>query len=529
MISRSLYPDLEDLSPIIPSDPFCGNLEDRPARPRILYLASEISRISPFMNSGAHRLRVKSGGLADISATLVDNLIHDGADVHLAIPNYRNIFGKGEPDANDSAICHVPESRIYLTEDSALYRRTGIYHGGPDEIRGAAIAFQREVINHIIPQVRPDIVHCNDWMTGLIPAACKKMGIKTVFSIHNVHRGATSLAEIESKGINVNDFWNLLHYENYPTSFEDCYYCNPIDLLSSAIQNADYVNTMSSAFLEEVIHNKHGGIPPSVQSDLRVKVDSGYASGIINDSNHSYDPIVDNALAMRYDHVGYWHGKSENKRSLQERLGLNVNNNAPVFFWPSSLVPGQKDCQLLTEILFRITEVYRKDGLQLVAVGDGSFKRRFYEIVARHSIRDRVAIIDSDEDLTRLGFEGSDFVLMPSSSEPWDYPLMIGAFCGALPITHNNGGLHDAVHQLSADLNTGNGFVFNHLDSRGMRGAIDQAMAFHRCKKDIREATVLRIMRESARRFSTDVICGKYLEIYQKLAQDKFRTTTYAS
>jgi ADP-glucose type glycogen/starch synthase len=529
MIARSRHPDLkdlEDLSPVIPSAPLRETLAGRTTRPRILYLTPEISRISPLMCPGAERLRVKSGGLADISATLLENLIRDGADIHLAIPNYRNAFRNGEPEGSASTICHVPGSRIHLAEDCAFYRRSGAYHGSPDEIRNAAIAFQREVINHIIPQVRPDIVHCNDWMTGLIPAACRKLGIKTLFSIHNIHRESTTLAEIEGKGIDATEFWDLLHYQHYPGSFGECYHRNPIDLLSSAIRNADHVSTVSPTFLEEIIQDKHGRLPPSIQWDLRVKIDSGYASGILNAPDDSYNPAQDCALAARYDHASHRQGKSVNKRKLQERVGLKVDGNAPVFLWPSRLDPVQKGCQLLTEILFRITEDYRREGLQLVTVGDGCFQRHFHDIVNGHGLRDRVAIMAFDEDLARLAYGGSDFVLMPSSYEPCGLPQMIGTRYGSLPIAHNTGGLHDTVHPLSGDLGTGDGFLFDHFDPNGLRWAIDQAMAFHRFPEHIREAAVSRIMRESSGLFSAGAMSGEYSAIYRKLAEDKSHKTT---
>ena len=487
-------------------------------KPRILYVTPEISRISPLMCQKGERLRVKSGGLADVSATLIEYLIQDGADVHLAIPNYRNIF-QGDGSKNDiSATCIHPKSRIHLAEDCAFYRCAGAYHGNADQLRGAAIAFQREVINHIIPRVRPDIVHCNDWMTGLIPAACKKLGIKTLFSIHNIHRESTTLAEIESKGIDVSEFWDLLHYVHYPNSFEDAYHHNPIDLLSSGMKNADFVSTVSPTFLEEITHNRHGRIPPSIQWDLREKTDSGYASGILNAPDPSYNPALDAALFENYTHAQVWCGKSKNKRALQRQLNLLEKANAPILFWPSRLDPVQKGCQLLAEILYSITADYHAENLQIVMVADGIFKNHFHEIVSQHGLQDRVAIMDFNEDLARLAFGGSDFVLMPSSYEPCGLPQMIGPRYGTLPIAHNTGGLRDTVTQFSDDFGTGNGFVFEYFDACGLRWAIDQAMAFHNSHKDIREATISRVMRESLNYFSTEIMCAKYSDIYQKLA-----------
>jgi starch synthase/alpha-amylase len=131
-----------------------------------------------------------------------------------------------------------------------------------------------------------------------------------------------------------------------------------------------------------------------------------------------------------------------------------------------------------------------------------------------------------DEDLARLAYGGSDFVLMPSSYEPCGLPQMIGTRYGALPIAHNTGGLHDTVHPLSGDLGTGDGFLFDHFDPNGLRWAIDQAMAFHRFPEHIREAAVSRIMRESAGLFSAGAMTGEYSAIYRKLVEDKSHKTT---
>jgi starch synthase len=96
---------------------------------------------------------------------------------------------------------------------------------------------------------------------------------------------------------------------------------------------------------------------------------------------------------------------------------------------------------------------------------------------------------------------------------------MIGPRYGTLPIAHNTGGLRDTVTQLSDDYSTGNGFVFDYFDASGLRWAIDQAMAFHNSHREIREATISRIMRESANNFSTEIMCEKYSDIYQKLSK----------
>lgn len=488
------------------------------SRPRILFLTPEISQVPSGMCNGAEHIRAKAGGMADISASLVSQLYGQDADVHLAVPHYRNLFKNNQENSTDEPKSLSSNSRVYLAEDDAFHQHISAYHG---DLHAASLAFQREVINHIIPSVKPDIVHCNDWMTGLIPAACKKLGIKTIFTIHNIHRERTTLAEIQNFGIDPSEYWEKLYYDHANYSFDESYHHNTIDMLSSAIINADYVTTVSPTFLQEIIHGTHGELPDSVKSDLFTKIDVGYAKGILNAPDPSFAPNHDKVITQKYSYDTHQESKRINKSSLQEKLGLRINNEAPILFWPSRLDPIQKGCQLLTDILFQTLSDYDDVDLQLVIVGDGSFQGHFHDIVEKHQLHDRVAVRDFDESLSRLAFAGSDFVLMPSSFEPCGLPQMIGAFYGTLPIVHNTGGLHDTVEMLENEYTEGNGIVFDHFDSNGLRWAIDRAMDFYRAPDDIKKATITRVMSEANIRFSNEAMFQEYADAYTKLASDK--------
>lgn len=492
-----------------------------PPNPRILFVTPEISHVGPEMCSGAEYIRAKAGGMADVSATLVAQLQNQGADVHLAIPHYRNLFNGDHTDSPVVHHCNKESSRVHLAEDSAFYGQVSAYHG---DLRGAALAFQREVINHIIPLVKPDIVHCNDWMTAFIPAACKKLGIRTIFTIHNIHRERTTLAEIEYRGIDVSDFWEKLHYEGYPYSFDQSYHHNAIDPLASAIINADHVTTVSPTFLREITAGRHGDLPEWVKDDLRTKMEAGYARGILNSPDPSYDPGTDPAITQNYRAANHQNAKSFNKVVLQKELGLTGDYQAPLLFWPSRLDPIQKGCQLLTEILYAIMRDYENDNLQLVVVGDGPFQSHFREIVVRHGLEHRIAIADFDETLSRRAFASSDYVLMPSSFEPCGLPQMIGARYGCLSIVHNTGGLHDTIDHCNGDGTEGNGFVFNNYDSNGLRWAIDRAMDFHHLPVTTKEAAISRVMIEARTRFDKDRMFRSYSQAYAKLAKDRALT-----
>lgn len=465
----------------------------------------------------AGRLKAKAGGLADVSALLVDALYNDGRDVHLAMPHYRHLFEEGFSLADrQSKRLHLGKS-VHLAEDCHFYRSGGVYQADRRELLTSAMAFQREVINHIIPEVRPDIVHCNDWMTGLIPAAAKPMGIRSIFTIHNIHTGKTTLAEMEDHGIPAREFWDALYFSDYPHDFEESYWHNKVDFLASGILAADSVNVVSPTFLDEIISGLHRHIPGHINHLFYEKKMAGKACGIINAPDLSYDPGTDPRLPVMYNAATHSEAKRRNKKSLQEQLGLDVNGDAPLLFWPSRLDPTQKGCQLLSDILYQLIFDYRDMGLQLVLVADGPHQRHFHNIVSYHSLSSRVAVRDFSEDLSHLAYGSCDFVLMPSSFEPCGLPQMIGARYGTLPIAHNTGGLHDTVFPLDPNNGSGNGFLFDVFNTQGLRWAIDQALSFYRMPEADRAREITRVMEESQKRHDPRRAVERYYALYESL------------
>ncbi|MCD6272230.1 MAG: glycogen/starch synthase, partial [Deltaproteobacteria bacterium] len=133
--------------------------------PRILIVTPEVTYLPPGMGNIANHLSAKAGGLADVSAALISSLFDLGADIHVALPDYRTLFDAHLPlvvnREIDTILDKMPESRIHLAEDRVFYYMNRVYSEYGDENIKIALAFQREVINHIIPRVRPDLIHCN--------------------------------------------------------------------------------------------------------------------------------------------------------------------------------------------------------------------------------------------------------------------------------------------------------------------------------------------------------------------------------
>jgi len=484
--------------------------------PRILFVTPEISYVSRTMCMDAERLKAKAGGLADVSALLTDSLHNSDKDIHLAIPNYRHLFSRGAQDVNKPL--NLGE-RIHLARDCRFHRRNGVYLIGREELHTSALVFQREVINNIIPQVQPDIIHCNDWMTGLIPAAAKQMGIPCLFTIHNIHSDKATLADMENSGIPARDFWENYYYLDYPHDFDSVYWTNPVDFLASGIHAADYVNVVSPSFLEEIASGHHDHVPGHINHLLYHKKSSGAASGIINAPDLSFQPELDTNLFRQYDKNNYLEAKALNKLNLQSQIGLTQNRHAPLLFWPSRLDHTQKGCQLLTEILFHLIQDYSHLGLQIVLVADGPFQHHFHDIINHHSLHQNVAMLNFSEHMSHLAYGSSDFILMPSSFEPCGLPQMIGARYGTLPIVYRTGGLRDTVSHLNLEEHTGNGFLFDHFNSEGFRWAIDQALNFYTKPEKIKTQEIQRIMTEAKTQFCPKNVLHNYCEIYENLTK----------
>jgi starch synthase/alpha-amylase len=497
-----------------------------PGNPRVLIVTPEITYLPWGMGNNAHGLHAKAGGLADVSAALISSLFENGGDIHVAVPDYRAIFNDNISsffsDALETIKSKVPVERIHLAKDRTFSHIDHVYSSYETENIKIAMTFQREVINNIIPHVLPDLIHCNDWMTGLIPAMAKKLGIPCLFTIHNIHSATSTLADIEENGIDAQSFRQDLFFVNMLSNCEKTRDFIPVDFLASGVSAAHYVNTVSPTFLMEMIQGLNCFVAPPLQKELAGKLDAGCAFGILNAPETSFSPDIDDALPFQYGAKNHAAGKRINKLLLQKRLGIIQDDQAPLFFWPSRLDTIQKGCRLLAEILDKVVLRYWEQNMEIVFVANGEFKKHFNEIVCRLSLRNRVAICDFDEDLSRQAFAASDFVFMPSLFEPCGLPQMIGPIYGALPVAHDTGGLHDTIINMDVPGNTGNGFLFKDFNSNCLLWAIDRAMKFYNLPPKIKQQQIRRVMKQSVGAFDHSVTTQKYIDLYEIMLQRPF-------
>lgn len=494
--------------------------KERAKNPRILIVTPEITYLPEGMGNLAGKMSAKAGGMADVSASLVQALHRLGADVHVALPHYRRMFhvetAQLVADELRKYKSHLPDERIHLAEDRCFYYRDTVYSQGDGNVK-LALAFQREVINNIIPHVQPDLIHCNDWMTGLIPAAARRQGIPCLFTVHNIHTHKLTLAQIEDAGIDAAEFWMNLYYGRPPFNYFESRDTNPVDLQASGVFGAHFINTVSPTFLQEIVNGWHSFIPDSIRNEIRNKANAGCAAGILNAPDSADNPATDDKIPFKYGPENHREAKRQNKLALQHALGLEENPDVPLFFWPSRLDPVQKGPQLLTDITFRFLDKYGAQGAQIAVIANGPYQQPFWDIQNFHGIHRRLAVHNFDGRLSQLGFAASDFTLMPSLFEPCGLPQMQAPIYGSLAVVHNTGGLHDTVEPLDWNSSRGNGFVFDTYDSNGLFWAMDQAMAFYQQPVEVKEREIARIMTESLARFNHEACAKEYIKLYEKM------------
>jgi ADP-glucose type glycogen/starch synthase len=502
-------------------DKFQGRKKNR--NPRILIITPEITYLPKGMGNMANVLSAKAGGMADVSASLVSELYDLGSDIHVALPHYRRMFhidiGQFISDELRLFQEKMPESRIHLAEDRIFYYRDSIYSGYGGEAANISLAFQREVINNIIPTVKPDLIHCNDWMTGLIPAMARRRGIPCLFTIHNIHTQELFISHIEDRGIDAAEFWQNLYFQWPPDHYESARDYNPIDLLASGIFASHFINTVSPTFLKEITEGRHNFVPGHITGEISNKMDAGVAYGIINAPDKIYHPETDPNVVYNYSYDEPLKWKKRNKIELQRKLGLVEDENAPLLFWPSRLDPIQKGCDLLAHILYNVVSAHWEKNLQMVFVANGSYQQVFRDIVRFHNFFDRVSVCDFNEELSHLAYAASDFLLMPSKFEPCGLPQMIGSIFGSLPIGFDTGGLHDTIEHLDTKHSRGNGFLFEVFDGGGLEWAVNEAIKFYSLPGSDKEKQISRIMKEGMNKFNLKETAKKYIGLYEKMLQ----------
>ncbi len=466
------------------------------------------SEVTPF---------AKTGGLADVTGTLSHVLKNMGCQVMVFLPYYREVWQKGISTEKLDVDVTVPIDRriltvgiyrsvtpggvsVYLLKRDEYYDRTCLYatpEGDYFDNLERFTLFSRAVVEALMAlKAIPDIIHCNDWQTGLIPAYIQSLyaphfkKTATVFTIHNIaYQGLFPATLFDITGLPA-EMYNM----------EGIEFWGKINLLKAGIVYSDVVTTVSETYSKEIQTPEYGY---GLEGVLRKRKDRLF--GVLNGVDYSqWNPQTDRYIKANYSEKDL-SGKAICKKDLLKEYHLDVNPSIPLIGIISRFAE-QKGFDILSSSM----EELMKLELAMVVLGTGErrYQTLFEELARRYP--DKLSVkIAFDEALAHKLEAGCDFLLMPSRYEPCGLNQIYSLRYGTIPIVRATGGLDDTIRDYSEK--NGNGFKFREYSPQALVEKVKEAISVYKNKKKWRTLQK-RAMRED---FSWHQSARKYLSIYR--------------
>ena len=477
---------------------------------KILFAASECV---PF---------IKTGGLADVVGALTPVLKAQGADVRVILPLYAAI---PQEYVNQMKLecefevelcwrrqyCGIKSLEyqgvtFYFVDNQYYFGRSYIYGLGGDEYERFGF-FDRAVIDALVHlDFKPDVIHCHDWQTGMIPALLKiqyaqypfYQDMKTVYTIHNLqYQGVFPIKAVQDT-LGLGD-------SLFTSDKLECYGC--ANYMKAGLVYADELTTVSPSYADEIQTAFYG---ERLDGLLRARKDQlvGILNGIdVND----YDPAKDPQIYANYDpyHLG---GKEICKQELQKELGLEVDPTVPLVGIISRL-SNQKGFDLIECVIRELMAT----GIQLVVLGMGEAKYTNLFSWAESEYPGRLATrFAMNHQLAHRIYAGSDMFLMPSQFEPCGLSQMIAMRYGSVPIARETGGLRDTVLSYNKFTDEGNGFTFFNYNAHDMLHTVRRAVHYYNNNRDVWYRLIVRGMTGDYSWYSS---AGKYMALYEEVTK----------
>ena len=417
---------------------------------------------------------IKSGGLADVVGSLPQELVKKGHEVRVIMPMYLKIAQKFHEEMQleaqysvSIAYHEVPvniwsttrkEVKFYFVEHKGYFERDGLY-GYIDD--GERFAYFQKAVLEMLNQLNyfPEIMHCHDWHTGMLPAMCKEghsfderyRNIRFVYTIHN-------LAFQGNFGPEMLDSCLGLDYRIFDNG--NVRYDGGISFMKSGILYADKVTTVSPTYSQEILTPQYGEHMEMVLNIRKYDL-WGITNGI---DIEMWNPMSDPDVPYHYNKVNVAKEKKENKMALQKELGLTVDPNVMLVGAVSRLT-WQKGFYLMMEKLSEICAMPIQ--VAILGSGESGIEEKMRQLEEGNKGKSAFYNGYSDSLAHRI-YAASDLFLMPSLFEPCGISQLISMRYGTLPLVRETGGLKDTVTPYNEFDKTGNGFSFANYNSDEM-------------------------------------------------------------
>ncbi len=474
---------------------------------KIVFAASEAA---PF---------IKTGGLGDVAQALPAALSeYAGNEILLFLPYYASIKKNPAISVEQVAVFETPLSwrrsytgllrlksrkrklQVYFIDNEQYFGREKIYGEWDDGERFAF--FSRAILESLVQMGQtPDVIHCNDWQTALIPVLLHAFyndrlgGVKTVFTIHNIEYQGWANPDFIGEVLGLSDsYTNTLTYNG------------SLNFVKGAVLSCDALTTVSRTYADQIRYPYFAHGLSDVINDHAFKT-SGIVNGIDMAGN---DPATDQNLTQNYSAKTFARGKAACKEALQRELGLPVKPNAPMIGIVSRLV-GHKGLDILCEAM---DEMMRMD-VQFVVLGtgDAAYEQRLREMADRYGDKFSLNLRFNLALASRI-YAACDLYLMPSKSEPCGLSQMMAMRYGTVPIVHETGGLKDTVIPFNYGTGEGLGFTFQQFSAEDMLDALRRALDVYFNNSAAWQKAIHNGMTTD---FSWRRPAGEYMELYKSL------------
>ena len=463
----------------------------------------------------------KTGGLADVSGSLPQSLAAAGEQVSVILPLYQCVADAWREHLQFERYIYVRLAwrsvycglfsyehqgvKWYFVDNEQYFKRPELY-GYYDD--GERFAFFSRAVTELLPLLpeKPDVVHCNDWQTALVPVYIRDEAVRnefykplrTVITVHNIEYQGRYGRETLGDLFGLDEGW----FTGGTIAFD-----GDVNLLKGALVTVDAVTAVSPTYAQEL---KYAYFAHGLESVMQMI--EGKLHGVLNGIDTvRYDPAHDENLAAVYS-VKKLGGKAKDKLALQKMLGLAEKKGTPIVAMVTRLVE-HKGLDLVCETL----DYFMEKDMQLVVLGKGDGKYETFFSWAQSKYPGRIAVhLGYSESLAMQIYAGADLFLMPSKSEPCGLSQMIAMRYGAVPIVRETGGLKDTVHAYEAWNGAGNGFSFTNYNAGDMCHVICEAVDLYHDKNDAYRMLQKRGMEED---FSWARSAEKYRDIYESICR----------
>jgi len=476
---------------------------------KVLFVASEGA---PF---------TKTGGLADVIGSLPGSFPKDACDCRVIIPKY-GVIPHELTEKMEYVNCfyldlgwrskYVGLFRAeyrgviwYFMDNEEYFAGDQLYYGIPGDLERYAFFSKAVLASLPVLGFQPDIVHCHDWQTALIPVYLKTLfrgdlfftGMKSIMTVHNM----------KFQGV-----WNLKKMQDITGLPQECFtpagleFFDAGNYLKGGLSYADLISTVSETYAQEIQMPWYGE-----KLDGLLRMRSGDLTGIVDGIDYKvFDPENDPALVKNYSVRNFKSGKRANKEALQKQLRLREDPSVMMIGLVSRLT-DQKGLDLIAYIMDELCQ----DAIQFVVLGTGdpTYENMFRHFAWKYSDKVSANIYFSEELAHRI-YASCDAFLMPSKFEPCGLSQMMSMRYGTLPIVRETGGLKDTVEPFNEFEDTGCGFSFVNYNAHEMLGIIRYAEKQYYDYAGAWDRIVRRAMKKD---FSWERSAKTYLEMYQRL------------